>query len=198
MITSNQTKTSSAGDYSLVDSRFYSNSNFIDENCTGTVEKVPLSVETLSLIRDSFPSFGCSVLTFNKNKSSTNMNMRNEECAQTSDRKEVCGEWVKSYAVIKGRHIFLTTNEKDQIPFRALPLDRITFHMHENGNENEQKNKNGNGNEKKQSKSIESAEHDYSQFEIQVVTKRMVMNRHGEEVRGMSGGDNFCRISDVM
>ena len=194
MITSNQTMTSSAGDYTPVDSLFYSNSIFIDENCTGSVGKVPLSVETLSLIRDLFPSFGCSVLTFDKNESSINMNMRNEECAQTSSRHEECGQWVKSYAVIKGRHVFLTTNEKDQIPFRALPLDRITFHMHENENENENGNGSGNrnGNEKKQSKSIESAEHDYSQFEIQVVTKRTVKDRHGEEVRGVSGGDNIC------
>jgi hypothetical protein len=196
MITSNQTMTSTAGDYSPVDSRFYSNSIFIDENCTGSVGKVPLSVETLSLIRDSFPSFGCSVLTFDKNKSTTNMNMRNEDCAQMSDKNVKCGEWVKSYAVIKGRHIFLTTNEKDQIPFRALPLDRITFHMHENGNGNgngignENGNGNGDGDGKKQSQSIESVEHDYSQFEIQVVTKRTVKDGHGEEVRGMSGGDN--------
>jgi hypothetical protein len=174
MITSNQTMTSSAGDHSPVDSRFYSNSIFIDENCTGSVGKVPLSVQTLSFIRDSFPSFGCSVLTFDKNKSSTNL----------SDRNEECGDWMKSYAVIKGRHIFLTTNEKDQIPFRALPLDRITFHMHEN--------ENGNGNGKKQSKSIESVEHDYSQFEIQVVTKRTVKDMHGEEMRGVSNGDTIC------
>lgn len=172
--------TSSAGDYSPVDSRFYSNSIFIDENCTGSIEKVPLSGETLSLIRDSFPSFGCSVLTFDKNKSSTNMNMRNEECAQTSDRNEECREWLNSYAVIKGRHIFLTTNEKDQMPFRALPLDRITFHMQENQNE------------KKQPRSEEAADHDYSQFEIQVVTKRSVVNGLGGKVKEVSGGDNFC------
>ena len=137
---------------SHVADQLYSNPPIVYEACNSTVVQTPLTIETLGLIRDSFPSYGCSVMTFDK--------------SSTKDP-----EWVQSYAIIKGKHIYLTTDEKDQIPWKSLPLDQITFHMNENEN-NHTRNSDDLG-----------ADHDYSQFEIQVVTKRMIANRDSGEVR---------------
>lgn len=139
-----------------IGSRLHFNPLFVYENCYGTVAKISLTIETLALIRDSFPAYGCSVMTFDKSSIGHS-------------------GWVQSYAIIKGRHIFLTNDEKDQIPWRALPLDQITFHMNEKENDHH-------GDAASQPENL-AADHDYSQFEIQVITKHIAANSDGREVR---------------
>lgn len=101
-----------------------------------------IDAKALSSIPDSFPPFGCSVVTYDKSSESTT-------------------SWMRSYAVVRGRFIFLTRSESDQTPLRAFPLEQITFHMH-NSNRREGSDESDNF----------SADDDYSEFEIRLNGRR--------------------------
>lgn len=110
--------------------------------CDGARVKRLIDAEALASIQDTFPSFGCSVVTYDKSsESATN--------------------WTRSYAVVRGRFIFLTRSESDQTPLRAFPLEQITFHMH-----------NSNRKEGSEESDNFSADDDYSEFEIRLNGRR--------------------------
>lgn len=113
-----------------------------NDYCDGARVERLIDAKALASIPDSFEPFGCSVVTYDKSsESATN--------------------WMRSYAVVRGRYIFLTRNESDQTPLRAFPLEQITFHMH-NSNRKEGSDEDDNF----------SADDDYSEFEIRLNGRR--------------------------
>lgn len=80
-----------------------------DDVVNGVAIKRMITADDLAIIPDSFPAFSCSILSYYKsNKASS---------------------WMRSYAVVRGRYIFLTRSARDQTPIRIIPLDQITFYM---------------------------------------------------------------------
>lgn len=80
----------------------------LDDFVDGVLIKRMITAADIVIIPDNFPPFSCSILSYYKHhKAST---------------------WMRSYAVVKGRYIFLTRSAHDQTPIRIIPLDQITFH----------------------------------------------------------------------
>jgi hypothetical protein len=138
--------TSRLDDSSEVESESdYSNTSgalIFTDYCDGVRVERLIDAKALSSIPDSFPPFGCSVVTYDKSSESDS-------------------NWRRSYAVVKGRFIFLTRNESNQTPLRAFPLEQITFHMHNS-------NRRGGSDESDNF----SADDDYSEFEIRLNGRR--------------------------
>ena len=112
-----------------------------DDFVDGVLIKRMVTAADIAIIPDDFPPFSCSILSYYKDyKAST---------------------WMRSYAVVKGRYIFLTRSAHDQTPIRIIPLDQITFHKSRLSRKNKFVRPHG-----------KISADDYSEFRIRITGRR--------------------------
>ena len=127
-----------------------------------------LSAEDITAIPDTFPPFSRSVLLYYKSSH------HSKKYLSHHTRK-----WMRSYAIIKGRYIFLTKCISDQTPLRIIPLEQITFltsDRHKRKSPTRNKNNNSENN----------SENCFSEFEIRINGKRSVSQESHSDVRILS------------
>ena len=127
-----------------------------------------LSAEDITAIPDTFPPFSRSVLLYYKSSH------HSKKYLSHHTRK-----WMRSYAIIKGRYIFLTKCIFDQTPLRIIPLEQITFltsDRHKRKSPTRNKNNNSENN----------SENCFSEFEIRINGKRSVSQESHSDVRILS------------